>query len=123
MFSLNKIKKYLAIPAVVMLLLLPVLVLAQLPGPTVPTVPGTTLLEVENLIKRFAQFMLVIGVVIAIIYIIWGGIQWMRAGGDDTKVKTAKTQIWSGVWGALVIIAVGLILQTLARVVTRTFFQ
>ena len=116
-------KKYLVISAIAMILLLPILVLAQLPGPTVPTVPGTTLTEVENIIRRVAQFMLVIGVIIAIIFIIWGGIQWMRAGGDPTKITAAKTQVWSGVWGALVVIAVGLILQTLAGVVTRVFFQ
>lgn len=123
MLSFHKFSRYLAIPALAMLLLMPLFVWAQLPTPTVPTVPGTTLTEVENLIRRVAQFFLVIGVILAVIYIIWGGVKWMMAGGDDTKIKTAKTQIWSGVWGALVVIAVGLILQTLAGVVTRVFFQ
>ena len=109
--------------ALAMVLLMPLLVLAQLPGPAVPTVPGTTLTEIENIIRRVAQFMLIIGVIVAIIFIIWGGITWMMAGGADDKIKTAKTRIWSGVWGALIIIAVGLILQTLAGLVTRVFFQ
>ncbi len=121
--NLKKTKKILAISAVAFLVLLPAVVLAQLPGPTVPTVAGTTLNEIEATIERVARFMLAIGVVLAIVFIIWGGVKWMMAGGDDTKIKTAKTQIWSGVWGALIIIAVGLILQTLARVVTRVFFQ
>lgn len=115
-------KKILSITALAMVLLMPLLVLAQLPIPTVPTVPGTTLAEVETLIERVGRFLLAVGVIIALIYIIVGGIVWMRAGGDDTKIKEAKTRIWSGVWGALVVIAVGLILQTLAKVVTRTFF-
>ncbi len=116
-------KKILSIMALAMVLLMPLLVLAQLPGPAVPTVPGTTLTEIENIIRRVAQFMLIIGVIVAIIFIIWGGITWMMAGGADDKIKTAKTRIWSGVWGALIIIAVGLILQTLAGLVTRVFFQ
>lgn len=115
-------KKYLAISALAMLLLLPVVVLAQLPVPTVPTVPGTTLAEVENLIRRVAQFFMVIGVVLALIYIIYGGIVWMNAGSDDTKVKNAKTRMRQGAYGAFVVLAVGLILQTLAGVVTRVFF-
>ena len=121
--NLNKTKKYLAVSAITMVLLTPLLVLAQLPGPTVPTVPGTTLTEIENIIRRVAQFMLIIGVIVAIIYIILGGIAWMRAGGAPTKIEAAKIQIWSGVWGALIVIAVGLILQTLAGLVTRVFFQ
>ncbi|TSC91292.1 MAG: hypothetical protein G01um10142_20 [Parcubacteria group bacterium Gr01-1014_2] len=120
---MNLIKKYAAVSAIAMLVLLPVVVLAQLPTVNPPVVPGTTLTEVENIVRRLAQFILIIGVVAALIYIVWGGIAWMRAGGDDTKIKAAKTQIWSGVWGALVVIAVGLILQTLAGVVTRVFFQ
>ena len=117
------LKKYIVVSAVAMLVLMPVFVLAQLPTVNPPVVPGTTLTEVENILRRVAQFILVLGVILALIYIVLGGVKWMRAGGDETKIKEAKTQIWSGVWGALVVIAVGLILQTLAGVVTRIFFQ
>ncbi|MBI4117321.1 MAG: hypothetical protein HY451_01410, partial [Parcubacteria group bacterium] len=120
---LNRFKKYAVIPAVAFLVLLPMLALAQLPTVSPPIVPGTSLTEVEGIIRRVAQFILVLGVIAALIYIVLGGIAWMRAGGDPTKITTAKTQIWSGVWGALVVIAIGLILQTLAGVVTRVFFQ
>lgn len=116
-------KKYLAISGAAFLVLLPLIVLAQLPTVSPPIVPGTTLTEVENIIRRVAQFILVLGVIAALIYIVLGGIAWMRAGGDPIKITTAKTKIWSGVWGALVVIAIGLILQTLAGVVTRVFFQ
>ena len=121
--SLDKTKKYIVMSALAMLVLMPVFVLAQLPTVSPPVVPGTTLTEVENIIRRVAQFILVLGVIAALIYIVLGGIQWMRAGGTQTKIDEAKLQIWSGVWGALVVIAVGLILQTLAGVVTRVFFQ
>lgn len=116
-------KKYLLISAMAMILLMPLLVLAQLPAPTVPIVPGTTLTEVENLIRRVAQFFLVIGVILAVIYIIYGGILWMNAGSDPTKITNATTRMKQGAWGALIVLAVGLILQTLAGVVTRIFFQ
>jgi hypothetical protein len=120
---MNLIKKYLAVSAISMLVLMPVFVLAQLPTVSPPIVPGTSLTEVENIVRRVAQFIIVIGVIFAVIWIILGGIAWMRAGGNQTKIDEAKTKIWSGVWGALVILAVGLILQTLAGVVTRVFFQ
>ena len=115
-------KKYLAISAVAFLALLPVLVLAQLPVPVVPTVGGTDLPEIERLIEKVAKFFMVIGVALALIYIIYGGIVWMNAGSDAEKVKNATTRMKQGAWGALIVLAVGLILQTLAKVVTRTFF-
>lgn len=117
------LKKYIVVSAVAMLVFMPVFVLAQLPTVNPPVVPGTTLTEVENILRRVAQFILILGVIAALIYIVLGGITWMRAGGDETKIKEAKTKIWSGVYGALVVIAVGLILQTLAGIVTRIFFQ
>ena len=116
-------KKYLAVSAVATLLVLPLLVWAQLPTVSPPIVPGLTLAEAENLVRRVAQFIIVIGVIFAVIWIVLGGIAWMRAAGDETKVKAAKDRVWAGVWGALVVLAVGLILQTLAGVVTRVFFQ
>ena len=121
--SLDKMKKYLVIPAIAMFLLLPLVVLAQLPTVNPPIVPGATLTEVENVIRRVAQFFIVIGIVLSVIYIVYGGIIWMNAGSDDTKVKNAKVRMRQGAWGALIILAVGLILQTLAGVVTRIFFQ
>ena len=123
MLSLNKHKKYLVIPAIAMLVLLPLIVLAQLPVPTIPNPGGTSLTEMGNIISRVAQFFMVIGVILALIYLIYGGILWMSAGSSDDKIKSAKTRMKQGAWGALIILAVGLILQTLAKVVTQTFFQ
>ena len=106
-----------------MVLALPLLALAQLPVPTIPTVPGTSLSEIESIIRRIAQFFMIIGVILAVIYIIWGGIKWMSAGSDPKAADEAKMRMRQGAWGALIILAVGLILQTLAGIVTRVFFQ
>lgn len=119
---MNLIKKYTAISALAMLVLMPVIVLAQLPTAQPPVASALTLVEIEQIIIRVARFILFLGIVAALIYIVLGGIAWMRAGGDEKKIGEAKTKIWSGVWGALVVLAVGLILQTLAGVVTRVFF-
>lgn len=105
-----------------LLVLFPLVVLAQLPTVNPQPAPGLTLQEIENLIKRVAQFIIVLGVVLALIFIVVGGISWMKAGGDEEAAKKAKKRIWSGIWGALIVIGVGVILQTLAKVVTRTFF-
>ena len=119
---MSNTKKFVYVGMMAMVLLMPVLVMA-LTGPTQP-LGGTavTLPEVETRIRQIAQFVIVVSVILAVIFIIWGGITYMTAGGDETKAGAAKTRIWNGVIGAAVILAVGVILQTLASLITRSFF-
>lgn len=63
----------------------------------------TTFVNTMNWIFSFA-------IVLAVIMIIVGGISYMTAGGDDTKLGTAKKRIiWGLVGAAIVICAWGLI--------------
>lgn len=103
--------------------LMPMLVLAQLPVPTSPYAgQPITLTDIQGIIETVARFLILISVVIAVIFIIWGGIMYMMAGDDATKATAAKTRIVNGIIGALVVLAVGLILQTLASIVNWTQF-
>ena len=103
--------------------LMPVLVLAQLPTPTSPYA-GTpiTLTDVRGIIETIARFLILVSVIIAVIFIVWGGISYMTAGDDSAKSGAAKSRIVNGIIGALVVLAVGLILQTLASLVNWTAF-
>ena len=103
--------------------LLPALVFAQLPTPTSPYAgQPITLTDVQGIIETIARFMILISVVIAVIFIVWGGISYMSAGDDASAAGAAKSRIVNGIIGALVVLAVGLILQTLASLVNWTTF-
>lgn len=105
--------------------LMPILVLAvTLPTPTSPVTGGAiSLAEMQQRIEQIAQFLIIVSVIIAVIFIIWGGIMYMAARGDEEKAGTAKTTIYNGIIGALVVLGVGVILQTLAGVISRSFFS
>lgn len=105
--------------------LMPALVLAQLPTPTSPyRGQALTLLDVQGVIETIARFLILVSVIVAVIFIVWGGMMYMMAGDDTTKSGAAKSRIVNGIIGALVVLAVGLILQTLATVVNwRVFFN
>ena len=121
---MNKIQKVAYISMTALVLLMPVLVFAALPNPGVPLGGGAvTLSEIEQRINQIAQFLIIVGVVLAVIFIIWGGIAYMFAGGDETKSKAAKDRIKNGIIGAAVVLAVGVILQSVAGLVTRSFFN
>lgn len=120
---MNKIRtlsKYL-IPAA--MLAVPALVFAQIPNPTI-TLTGSpiTLTEIENLVAGIARFLIVISIIVAVIFIVWGGLRWIMARDNAEQAKAARATIINGILGALVILAVGVILQTLAGLVARTFF-
>ncbi len=109
----------------VLAVLMPVFVLAaNLPVPTPPTGgEAIDLDEIEDLVKRIAQFLIVISVIVAVIFIIWGGVMYMAARGDEDRAGKAKETIFNGIIGAAVVLGVGVILQTLAGLITRSFFD
>ena len=98
---------------------LPILAFAAV---ILPEGTGLTLDKIQQLIETVANWLIIIGVVIAVIFIIWGGLKYMYARGDETKATEAKESIKSGIIGAVIVLGVGVILRTLAAVVTRTFF-
>ena len=122
---MNKFNRIAKIGAITAMALMPVLVFAQLPTPTSPYAgTGVNLQDVRDIIETIARFLVLIAVVVAVIFIVWGGMMYMMAGDDVAKSGAAKTRIVNGIIGALVVLAVGLILQTLASLVNwSTFFN
>ncbi len=78
-----------------------------------------TLSEIQDRIQTIAQFLIVISMVIAVIVIVYGGIRWMLASDP----AAAKEIVKNGFIGAAIVLAVGVLLQTLAGLVTRSFFS
>ena len=78
--------------------------------------------EVDSLIGRVAQFLVVTSVLIAVIMIVWSGITYMAAGANTTKVTEAQARLKSAIIGAAIVLGVGVIIETVAGIVTRGFF-
>jgi hypothetical protein len=93
-------------------LFVPVVALA-LTAPTPPltgeAVTGTT---IKTLINQVVQLLITVSVVVAVGFIIWGGLQYVRGKPDEGK-ETLK----NGVIGVAIILGVGLILSTISRFV------
>jgi hypothetical protein len=118
MEKFKKLSKYVAPVATA---LMPVLAFAQqLPNPT-PPISGKAITfgTIMEFVKLAAQYLIIIGVILAVIFIIWGGIIWITAGSSD-RAKTGKTTVMNGIFGAGVVLGVGVILQTLAYVVQNS---
>ncbi|HXV27300.1 MAG TPA: TrbC/VirB2 family protein [Candidatus Paceibacterota bacterium] len=94
----------------------PAVALAQLSQPRVPGGLGgsgeITTGTLERLLNQLANFLITASVIIAVIIIVYGGIMWMYKGADEGKKWVTK-----GVIGVAIVLAVGLILRTVARIV------
>ena len=103
--------------------MLKILEIAQIIIPT-PPVPGRglNLAEIGSIIARIGGFLQSIGVLLAIIAVVISGIMFMRAGAEPTKITNAKTLFRNVLLGALIILGVGVIINTIANVVSRQFF-
>lgn len=100
------------------LFVVPVLVGAQVTQPNIdePTSPITgdeiTLQDITDVIGNIANFLIAIGVIIAIIFIVIGGIKYMASGGDPGKAGEARSMVINGLIGAAIVLGVGVLLAT-----------
>ena len=88
---------------------------SQIPGITL--VPDT--INFQQYFTRIINVALYIGGAIAVIYLIWGGISYVTAGGDQAKADSARLIIVNALIG-IVIIALALVLVTWVSHATNT---
>lgn len=43
--------------------------------------------------------------IVAVVIVLWGGVLWMTAGGNDDRVATAKKILFSGLIGLIIILS------------------
>jgi hypothetical protein len=59
-------------------------------------IPSGGINVVEKLFKNSFSLMIILCIVLALIFIILGGIQWITSGGDKTKLQAARSKLtWS----------------------------
>mgnify|MGYP001609406955 FL=1 len=125
MLKLSKFLKPMLPVLMLALVLAPSMTLAQIDDPSETDVPiegeGLDEASIATLLERIANFLITIALVIVVIAIVWGGILWMTAGGDDSKAAKAKSTILNGIIGAAVIFFVGIILNTLQNTIADFF--
>jgi len=105
-------KKSLAVSLGLFLFALPVIVSAQeYPDPIV------TICNILNVIKLI---ILAIGLGIAIIVLIIGGIKYMTSGGDAEKAKSGRQMIINAIIGIAIVIAAAFILALVQGLLVRS---
>ncbi len=91
-------------------------------NPALPSGNPLSLGEIGLRIVQVVDFIVITSGIIVTIFIIIAGIRWAIAGSDTTKVENAKQSFKAGIYGAAIILGVGVIVNTVEAIITRRFF-
>lgn len=61
--------------------------------------------DVNSIIANFVNVLISISGIIFLLIVVYGGFLYMTAGGDEAKIKKAKSMLTSGVIGLIIITA------------------
>ena len=92
---------------------------------TVSTLPpgnAITFGDLDSVIHIIARFLIGISLTLAVGFMVWAGITIMTALGNPTRFQSGLLRLRSAIIGIGVIMAVGVILNTIAAVIDRSFF-
>jgi len=56
-----------------------------------------------NFIQAIITILFIIAIIIALIYLIWGGIKWIMSGGDKQALQTAREHVIAAIIGLVVV--------------------
>jgi cytochrome bd-type quinol oxidase subunit 2 len=54
-------------------------------------------------IRNIVLFLVIIAVVVALVYLLYGGIKWITSKGEKTEVEAARNHIMAAVMGLIVV--------------------
>lgn len=57
------------------------------------------------LIANLWRTVIILGGLALLLYLVWGGLEWVMAGGDKTKVENARAKITQGIIGMAILSA------------------
>lgn len=61
--------------------------------------------DISNVINSVLSFVMLIAGLLVLLYLIWGGIEWITSGGDKGKTESARNKITAAVIGLIVLAA------------------
>ena len=85
-----------------------------------PIQPTNANLDINTLFQSVFNIIITIAAMIAVLYLVWAGIQYITASTDEDKAKKAKTAIFNAIIGIVVIILSYAIIVYVGRLVRTT---
>ncbi|GAB4141966.1 MAG: hypothetical protein Fur0024_4350 [Patescibacteria group bacterium] len=75
---------------------------------------------IEETLPKYFELMLIVVGLLAVVYIIYGGILYITSGGDDGKAKTARKAVVNAIIGLVIVLLSFAIYRGVISIVTGT---
>lgn len=99
---------------------LPFLALAQAPTQYIINyIAPTGQRTIIEIVETVLSWLVLLGFPIVGIFIIWSGVKFLTAGGDETKISDAKRMFLYSLIGGAIIFASFIIVNTIALIIVR----
>lgn len=92
---------------------------------TVPTIAiaapssvGGVNTDINTLIAFIINAIIVLGIVLSLIFLLYGGVRWILSGGDKGKVDSARSTIVAAIVGLIIVILAYIIINAVLQVLT-----
>ncbi len=76
-----------------------------------------------TMIQQVMNIALIVGVIIVLFYLIWGGIDWMTSGGDKGKTESARNKITAAIIGLIILVSSWAIMMFVQQILGLSIFQ
>jgi len=76
--------------------------------------PRGSVANLGELVSGLVTAAIVLAAVIALIFLVWGGIQWLTSGGDKANTEKAQQRITNAIIGLAIVVASWAIIQLIA---------
>lgn len=78
----------------------------QITNPAIPGLgDGDGGVALATLIAALWRAVIMVGGLALLLFLLWGGLEWVMAGGDKTKLENARNKITQGIMGMAILAA------------------
>ena len=60
---------------------------------------------IQHFIFRIVDIGIILSGLLLLIYLVWGGVEWLTSGGDKTKIENARSKLTNALIGVAIIAA------------------
>lgn len=90
-------------------------------GQTIPTIPGIPSGGLDttgkNIVQVTLNLLVLVGIIMALVFILYSGIQWILSGGEKQKLEQARHRLTYSIVGLLVIVLSFFIVNTVLTLI------
>ena len=67
------------------------------------TVPQGGLSRLSSILGNAIAIFIIAGIILALAFLVWGGISWITSGGDKAKLQSARSKITGAIVGLILL--------------------